>query len=65
MNKLFEKHETLFCMLLIAVYILVNSLSVFNVENTLSIYIAPVFLTVVPLAYAVYIHKKIPQSANM
>ena len=49
----------------IVTHCLVNSLSVFNVENTLSIYIAPVFLTVVPLAYAVYIHKKIPQSANM
>ncbi|MBQ8605915.1 MAG: CPBP family intramembrane metalloprotease [Clostridia bacterium] len=36
---------------------LVNSLSVFNVENTVSQYIAPVFLTVVPLAYALYINK--------
>lgn len=34
-----------------------NSLSVFNVENTMSLYIAPVFLTVVPLVYAAYIHK--------
>lgn len=38
---------------------LVNSLSVFNVENTLSTYIAPVFLTVIPMAYAVYINKKV------
>ena len=49
----------------IITHCLVNSLSVFNVENTLSLYIAPVFLTVVPLVYAVYIHKKIPENANM
>lgn len=36
-----------------------NSLSVFNEENTLSAYIAPIFLTVFPLIYAVYINKKI------
>lgn len=41
----------------IVTHSLVNSLSVFNVENTLSLYIAPVFLTVVPLLYAVYINK--------
>ena len=34
MNKLFEKHETLFCMLLIAVYILVNSVCVQNFGYT-------------------------------
>ena len=38
---------------------LVNSLSIFNVENTLSLYIAPVFLTIIPLAYAIYINKKL------
>lgn len=41
----------------IVTHSLVNSLSVFNTENTLSLYIAPVFLTVVPLIYAIYINK--------
>lgn len=35
-----------------------NALSVFNAENVLSTYIAPVFLMIVPLVYAVYINKK-------
>lgn len=43
----------------IITHCLVNSLSVFNTENTLSLYIAPVFLTVVPLVYAIYINKRI------
>ncbi|MBQ3005148.1 MAG: CPBP family intramembrane metalloprotease [Clostridia bacterium] len=43
----------------IVTHSLVNSLSVFNIENTVSIYIAPVFLIVIPLAYAFYINKKI------
>ena len=37
---------------------LVNSLSVFNTENAVSLYVAPVFLTVVPIIYALYINKK-------
>ena len=45
----------------IATHCLVNSLSIFNVENTLSLYIAPVFLTVIPLAYAIYINKKVTE----
>ncbi len=40
---------------------LVNSLSIFNVENTLSLYIAPVFLTLIPLAYAIYINKRVKE----
>ena len=43
----------------IITHCLVNSLSIFNVENTLSLYIAPVFLTVIPFAYAIYINKMI------
>ena len=43
----------------IITHCLVNSLSIFNVENELSLYVAPVFLTVIPLAYAIYINKKI------
>ena len=54
---LFHKSKSLVpCMI---THCLVNSLSIFNVENTLSLYIAPVFLTIIPLAYAIYINKKI------
>lgn len=45
----------------IVTHSLVNSLSIFNAENTLSLYVAPVFLTVIPLAYALYINKKITE----
>lgn len=43
---------------------LMNSLSVFNVENTVSLYIVPVFLTVVPLIYATYINKTIKEQKS-
>lgn len=36
---------------------LINSLSIFNVENSISLYAAPVFLIIVPVAYAIYINK--------
>ena len=42
----------------IITHCLVNATSIFNVENTLSRYIAPVFLTVIPLAYGLYIQKR-------
>ena len=45
----------------IVTHSLVNSLSVFNVENTLSLYIAPVILIIVPLGYGLYINKKIKE----
>lgn len=45
----------------IITHCLVNSLSIFNVENSVSLYVAPVFLTVVPLAYAIYLNKKITE----
>lgn len=38
-----------------------NSLSVFNEENTLTAYIAPVFLIVFPLVYAMYINKSVKE----
>lgn len=38
---------------------LVNALSVFNIENTMSLYISPIFLTIIPLVYAIYINKKV------
>lgn len=54
---LFHKSKSLIpC---IVTHSLVNSLSVFNVENTVSLYIAPVFLTLIPLAYAIYINKTV------
>lgn len=45
----------------IVTHSLVNSLSVFNIENTVSLYIAPVFLTAVPLVYSFYINKRIKE----
>ena len=36
---------------------LINSLSIFNVENSISLYVAPAFLIIVPVAYAIYINK--------
>ena len=45
----------------IVTHSLVNSLSIFNIENTISLYIAPVFLTIIPLAYAVYISKNVKE----
>ena len=38
-----------------------NALSVFNVENEMSMYIAAVFLMVVPLIYAFYINKTVKE----
>ena len=40
---------------------LINSLSVFNVENSVSLYIAPIFLTLVPILYAAYINKTVKE----
>ena len=41
----------------IAAHIVINATSVFNVENSLSLYVVPVFLIVASLAYAMYINK--------
>ena len=43
----------------IITHLLVNSFSIFNVDNTLSLYVAPVFLTLVPLVYAYYLNKNV------
>ena len=43
----------------IITHILINSLSIFNIETKISLYIIPVFLIIVPLLYAYYINKKI------
>jgi len=45
----------------IITHCLVNSLSIFNIDNTISLYIAPVFLIIVPLVYAVYINKTVKE----
>lgn len=56
---LFHKSKSLIpC---IITHCLVNALSIFNIENTLSLYIAPVFLTIIPLAYAIYINRTITE----
>ena len=41
-----------------------NSLSIFNVENTLSLYIAPLVLTILPIIYALYLTKSIEEKHN-
>ena len=43
----------------IITHCLVNSLSIFNIENIISIYVAPIILTIVPIIYAIYIGKYI------
>lgn len=40
---------------------LINSLSIFNVENTISLYVIPIFLIIIPLIYATYINKTIKE----
>ena len=45
----------------IIAHCLINCFSIFNVENTLSLYVAPVFLVVVPLVYAAYLNKNIKE----
>ena len=45
----------------IITHCLVNSLSIFNVENGISLYVSSIFLIVVPLLYAVYINKTIKE----
>ena len=40
---------------------LINSLSIFNVENSISIYIIPIFLTIMPIIYIVYINKTVKE----
>ena len=36
---------------------LVNALSIFNIENNISIYISPIILTIIPLLYSIYLNK--------
>ena len=45
----------------IVTHSLVNSLSIFNIDNIMSLYMAPVFLTIIPLVYAIYINKTVKE----
>ena len=45
----------------IITHCLVNSFSIFNVENVISLYVASAFLIIVPLWYAGYINKKVKE----
>lgn len=45
----------------IIAHALMNSLSIFNIENTASFYIIPIFLTVVSIGYATYLNKSIKE----
>ena len=39
----------------------VNALSIFSISNTISTYIAPIILTIVPILYSIYINKYIKE----
>ena len=43
----------------IITHCIINSLSIFNVENTISLYVAPVFLVILPLLYTLHICRTI------
>ena len=56
---IFQKSKSLIpC---IITHCLVNSLSIFNVENAISLYVSSMFLIIVPLVYAIYINKNIKE----
>lgn len=65
MKKIFKKYEFIFCMSLIILYIVINSICINNfgvadyrslIINTL-FYLSSIFLIVVPLVYTYYIKK--------
>lgn len=41
-----------------------NALSIFNMENTMSVYVVPFFLIVVPLVYAIYLNNAIKENTR-
>ena len=49
----------------IIAHALFNALSIFNVETTVSMYIASVFLIVVPIVYAIYINKTVKEEVTV
>lgn len=38
---------------------LINSLSIFNINNNISLYLVPIILTIIPILYVIYINKKV------
>ena len=71
MKRIFEKYEIFICIVLIVLYVVINSYCIQNfgvddyrstIINTIfSIYMAPIFLTIVPVVYAIYINKTIKE----
>ena len=49
----------------IITHAVVNALSIFNVENTLSIYVSSAFLIMFPLAYAWYINRSVNKGLTL
>ena len=49
----------------IIAHALFNALSIFNVETTVSMYVASVFLIVVPIVYAIYINKTVKEEVTV
>ena len=45
----------------IITHAVINSLAIFNVESTISLYISSLILIVIPLGYAIYINKTIKE----
>ena len=45
----------------IITHCIVNSLSIFNIESTISSYIAPIILTIIPIIYTIYINKTVKE----
>ena len=45
----------------IITHAVINSLAIFNVENTISLYISSLILIIIPLVYTVYINKTIKE----
>lgn len=45
----------------IITHCIVNSLSIFNIEGVISIYVTPMILSVVPIVYSIYINKTIKE----
>ncbi len=57
-------HKSKSIVLCIIVHSLNNALSIFNTENKLSLYAAPIFLIVVPLWYALHINKTVKNETD-
>ena len=59
---IFQKGKSLWpC---IIAHSIINSLSIFNIDNTVSEYIVPIFLIIVPILYTLYLRKTIKETAK-